>query len=129
MTGSKRKTYRLYYSTTLCVKLKCNMEFDDFPFDDHRCPVILSSLRNPKIVLWKMISVKWKKRSFEHPEFDCFIESKTKGANQSAGRNGLTIFSLKLALYSFQLGNKAQIPCLHVYSFLSMYHHGYCQLD
>ena len=29
--------HRLFYQTTILVTFGCSMDFDDFPFDSHRC--------------------------------------------------------------------------------------------
>ena len=84
-TGSNHRSFRLFYSTTLDVKMRCDMEFDNFPFDEHHCDVVLSSLRNPNDVKWEITKSNWNQENLKHPEFDCTIESQTEGVHTSVG--------------------------------------------
>ena len=77
-----------YYESSILVTIRCNMNFDDFPFDSQDCPVILTSLRNPGHLLWQVSNFNWLEKNFENGEYYCSVNNVTIGHQSEAGQLG-----------------------------------------
>ena len=75
-----------YYDSSILVTIRCNMFFDDFPFDSQDCPVILTSLRNPGHLLWQVSHFNWLENNFENGEYHCSVDNVTVGPQSEAGK-------------------------------------------
>ena len=50
------------------------MEFEDFPFDQQTCEVLVTSMRGQERIVWNTKAIKWFRGELNHPEFDMDIE-------------------------------------------------------
>ena len=78
-----------YYSSRVLFKTRCNMKFDDFPFDKQKCKVSLGSLRNPNDIIWQADEFSWRKENFKDAEFECSIEAFGNDSKTPVGKLSL----------------------------------------
>ena len=56
---SSDSNIKLLYSHKVKVAVKCNMDFEDFPFDSQTCKFLMKSLRGQDNLFWEKASVQW----------------------------------------------------------------------
>lgn len=83
------KSMVFYYASSVLVRTRCNMKFDDFPFDTQSCKVFLRSLRNPEDILWQVDEFSWMEDNFQDAEFDCSVDNVSMGAKPAVGKLSL----------------------------------------
>ena len=76
----------LHYASRVLLKTRCNMKFDDFPFDTQNCQVSLASLRNPNDIIWQVDGFSWIKENFQDAEFECSIEAFDNDSKSPVGK-------------------------------------------
>ena len=72
--ASKGSNIMLMYSHKVKVAVKCNMNFEDFPFDSQTCKFLMKSLRGQENLFWEKASVNWSPSKLFHPEFHVWVD-------------------------------------------------------
>merc|ERR1711892_791007 len=65
---------QLIYSHKVKVAVKCNMNFEDFPFDSQTCKFLMKSLRGQDNMFWEKADIQWSPDNLFHPEFHVWVD-------------------------------------------------------